>query len=68
MRSLQSLLDVLRLHDDGDDLIDWELEDWVSAGNPCRLRGATKDSRRLDLTAADLWCVDLFPSIEARLV
>jgi hypothetical protein len=73
-QSLHSLLDVLHLHrDSGDDLLDWELEDWVGSGNPCRLRGTTKDLSKeslvdLGLTVADLWCVDLFPNIEARLV
>jgi len=74
MRSLFTLLEVLReRRDDGDELLDWELEDWVGAGNPCTLRGSTKDLSKesvtdLGFSAADLWCVELFPKVEARLV
>ena len=72
MESLQALLDFLHERmDDADDLIDWELEDWVGAGNPCQLRGKPRRihaDRGLGFGMDDLWCVDLFPSIEARLV
>ena len=74
-QSLFALLSVLHEHrEEGDDLLDWELEDWVGAGNPCRLRGSIKDLNDdhipadLGFSAADLWCVKLFPGIEARLV
>ena len=69
--ALHSLLAVLQAHRySGDELIDWELDDWVGAGNPCRLRGSTAvglNARRdLGFSDPDMWCVDLFPNIEAR--
>ena len=71
-QSLFALLSVLHEHkEEGDELVDWELEDWVGAGYPCRLRGSIKDLHAdddLGFSAADLWCVELFPSIDARLV
>ena len=73
-QSLHALLALLQgQRYDGDDLVDWELEDWVGAGNPCGLRGRTRlpgsdtSPTNLNLTIADLWCVDLFPNIEARI-
>ena len=70
MESLQALMEFLHeRREDGEDLIDWEFEDWVGAGNPCKLRGNRRNfaDRGLGLGVDDLWCVDLFPSIEARL-
>ena len=66
---LQSLLLFLQERRDvGDELLDWELDDWVGAGNPCRLRGSTPDRPKpLGFGADDLWCVALFPDIEARI-
>ncbi len=67
---LQSLLLFLKERgDEGDELLDWELDDWVGAGNPCRLRGRMQERPKpLGFSADDLWCVALFPSIEARVV
>lgn len=65
---LQSLLLFLQARrDEGDELLDWELDDWVGAGNPCRLSGRMQD-RPLGFGADDLWCVRLFPDLEARIV
>jgi hypothetical protein len=68
--SLQSLLTLLKKHrDDSDSLLDWELEDWVSAGYPCKLH-ETKDQPYfpdLGFMPEDLWCIDEQPSREARI-
>ena len=67
--SLPLLLGLLReRREGGGELLDWELEDWVGAGNPCRLWERRVEGVALDLGADSLWCVDLFPNIEARLV
>ncbi len=53
---------------DGDELVDWELEDWVGAGYPCRMRGKVEArTRGMDFGVDDLWCVDLVPNIQAGL-
>ena len=70
VESLQALLEFLQeRREDGGDLVDWELEDWVGAGNPCQLRGDQRNRADwgLGLGVDDLWCVDLYPSVEARL-
>ena len=62
--SLQTLLELLHQHgDDGDSLLDWELDDWVSAGYPGRMFTIQQDTRpEMAFTPEDLWCIDLFPS------
>ena len=53
---------------DGDELVDWELEDWVGAGFSCRMRGKVEARVwGLDFGVDDLWCVDLVPNIQAGL-
>ncbi len=50
----------------GRDMLDWECEDWVSAGYPCRMWQRAED-KGLEFGAESLWCVELLPNIEARL-
>ena len=55
---------------EGRELMDWECEDWVGAGYPCRLREECGEGSKvagLGFGADDLWCVDAFPSVWARL-
>ncbi len=66
VEALGSLLEVLRQHRcDGGELLDWEMDDWVGAGYPCRMweRGAVVGGggRVDDLGPDSLWCVELFP-------
>jgi len=68
--SLHSLLTLLHDHrDDTDTLLDWELEDWVSAGYPCRMH--TRQSQPyfpdLGFMPEDLWCIDEQPSSRAHI-
>jgi hypothetical protein len=68
--SLRSLLALLQDHrDDTDTLLDWELEDWVSAGYPCQMHTRQPQSYFPDLgfMPEDLWCIDELPSINARI-
>ena len=65
MDSLHSLLALLHSHrDDSDSLLEWELEDWVSAGYPCKLHETQKLPLFPDLgfMPEDLWCIDKQPS------
>lgn len=69
---LGSLLALLQeRRGEGQELLDWECEDWVGAGNPCRLREACGDAAMekggLGFGTDDLWCVEAYPSVEARL-
>ena len=66
--SLGALLQLLQQQRGvGDDLIDWELEDWVGPGYPCRLWERRERESMLEFGADDLWCVGLLPAVEARL-
>lgn len=63
--SLHSLLTLLHSHrDDNDSLLDWELEDWVSAGYPCKMHETQErpDFPDLGFMPEDLWCIDEQPS------
>lgn len=65
MDFLRSLLTLLHSHrDDGDSLLEWELEDWVSAGYPCKLYETQELPLFPDLgfMPEDLWCIDEQPS------
>lgn len=66
--SLQTLLTLLKSHqDDNDSILEWELEDWVSAGYPCRLY-TTQDQPNfpdLGFMPEDLWCIDEQPNRRA---
>jgi hypothetical protein len=67
---LDSLLALLQeCRGEGRELLDWECEDWVGAGYPCRMweRRVEGGGGGLDFGADDLWCVEPFPSAEARL-
>ena len=62
--SLRSLLALLHTHrDDGDSLIDWELDDWVSAGYPCKMHTTQMLPFFPDLgfMPEDLWCIEEQP-------
>jgi hypothetical protein len=54
---------------DGNYLLAWELEDWVSTGHPCRMIPGKEQyhAPRLEFSAADLWCVERMPRMAARL-
>lgn len=68
--SLKSLLTLLHDHrDDTDTLLDWELEDWVGAGYPCRMHARQEQPYFPDLgfMPEDLWCVELLPSVRAHI-
>jgi hypothetical protein len=64
--SLNSLLTLLHLHRDDscNGLLEWELEDWVSAGFPCKMHEPQTPPLfpNLGLSPEDLWCIDEFPS------
>lgn len=63
--SLAKLLALLQTHrDDTDSLLDWELEDWVSAGYPCQLYTLQEQPCFPDLgfLPEDLWCIDEQPN------
>jgi hypothetical protein len=67
---LDSLLALLQeRRGEGRELLDWECEDWVGAGYPCRMweRRVEGGGGGLGFGADDLWCVEPFPSAEARL-
>jgi hypothetical protein len=55
---------------DGNYLLAWEMEDWVSPGYQCRLYPA-KDllhaAPAMEFSPADLWCVGCAPPVDARL-
>lgn len=66
--SLQTLLTLLQSHrDDSDSLLEWELEDWVSAGYPCKLHSTLEPPNFPDLgfMPEDLWCIDEQPNRSA---
>ena len=67
---LNELLAVMHKHrDDGDSLLDWELEDWVSAGYPCKMYTVQQNVPEfppMGFAPADLWCVDVQPRSISR--
>ena len=64
--ALQTLLELLRARrGEGDELFDWECEDWVGAGYPCRMWDRKRRTGGLDFGEDDLWCVELMPKFEA---
>ncbi len=68
--SLGALLTLLHDHrDDTDTILDWELEDWVSAGYPCRMHSRQEQLFFPDLgfMPEDLWCIDEQPSRPAHI-
>ncbi len=68
--SLQKLLTLLHDHrDDTHTLLDWELEDWVGAGYPCRMHSEHEFPLFPDLgfMPEDLWCVDEMPRYKAHI-
>lgn len=69
--SLGSLLALLHYHrdDTGDGRLVWELEDWVSAGYPCKMHAPQTPPPFPDLGfhPDELWCIEEFPSRAAYL-
>jgi hypothetical protein len=67
---LDSLLTLLQERQgEGRELLDWECEDWVGAGYPCRMwEHRVEGEGGLDFGADDLWYIEPFPSAEARLL
>ena len=69
--SLTALLKFLHLHQDytSDNLIEWEFEDWTSAGYPCKMYDPPTPILfpDLGLSPEDLWCIDEYPSIVASI-
>ena len=64
-QSLHTLLKLLHEHrEDSDTLLDWEMEDWVSAGYPCKMHSRQEQGYFPDLgfTPEDLWCIDEQPN------
>ena len=68
MAALQSLLELLQeRRTESDELFDWECEDWVGAGYPCRMWDRRWGGGGLDFAPDDLWCVGLMPGVDAGL-
>jgi hypothetical protein len=68
--SLSALLTLLHRHrDDTDTLLDWEMEDWVTSGYPCKLYTVQDQPYFPDLgfMPEDLWCIDEQPNRPAHI-
>ncbi len=49
-------------------LLEWEMEDWVGSGNACRLHGMCVSPAVLEFEPEALWCVDCHPRMSAKLL
>ena len=70
LTSLTALLALLHGHRiDTDTRLDWELEDWVSAGYPCKMYAIQDQPYFPDLgfMPEDLWCIDEQPNRAAHI-